>query len=117
MSLYTVVRQGFNSYNEALAYTQKQGYGRDEIRGETPRTDVIDKASGAFVARDISEYEAQEIQKGNESYMRTPAGQYNDESVRNISYAPDRGSRQSPSSQAVQDTGTGNYARYDESTQ
>src|SRR3990167_989180 len=106
MANYTVGREGFESYGQAAEYAQKQGYGSDAIQDNTPRQDVYDRENQTFVARDVPEYEARAIQQGSPTYIRTPVGQYTDESAKSLSYTPDVGRGTTTTSNVV-DVGGG----------
>src|SRR3990167_1409325 len=90
MAMYTVGRQGFNTRQEAEKFARSQGYGNDAIRENTERFDVIDRESKSFIAQNVNEEEARSYQQGNPAATRAPAGAYNEQSIRGVSYSPDR---------------------------
>lgn len=113
---YTVGNRSFNSYQQAQEYAKRLGAGTDAIRSDAPRVDVIDRESHQFVAQNIQEHEAQELQRNSPSYIRAPTGSYNEETLKTLSYTPDQPKPPSQS-QFVEDVQTGKNVPYRESSQ
>ena len=89
MPEYSVGGVGFGSdYEAAAKYARERGYGSDTIRGDE-RVDVIDRESGVIVARDIPTHEAEDISRGSPAYIRAPAGTYDEQTAKSLSYTPD----------------------------
>src|SRR3990167_860467 len=115
MGIYYVGSVGFGSYEEAQKYARDRGM-LDALGGQN-KVDVIDRESGVFVARNIPEHEAEAISRGSPSYTRAPAGQYTEESIKGLSYSPDRQAKPQSQSQVVVDVETGKNVPFGESKQ